>query len=377
MNYQRPGAGLDGWATGGDTPPLPLEYFDDIHISLDARDFVQGVLVEQSSIVVYGESNSGKTFWVTDLALCIAAGIPWNGRRVEQGGVIYCVLEGGHGFRNRVAAWKAQHDTLTGPVYFAAIPASINLLDPDADTENLIDAIHRAAEHMGIPVKLVVIDTLARAMAGGNENAPEDMGALVGNMDRIRTATKSAVKFIHHSGKDAAKGARGHSSLRAAIDTEIEVTVGEDGQTRAATIVKQREMKKGDVFAFSLDVCEIGLNRHGEAVTTCLVKHEEVSSETTTRHKALSGHAQRALEVLTTIIAGQGETGVHGLPSGSVSVHSTWWRTAFYEKSMPGSTQETKQKAFVRASGDLINTHRVGMSNDRVWIIYRNKEGGN
>jgi RecA-family ATPase len=65
---------------------------------------------------------------------------------------------------------------------------------------------------MGVPVKMVVIDTLA----GGNENGPEDMGQMVRSMDQIRAETGSWDGFIHHSGKDAAKGSRGHTSLRAA-----------------------------------------------------------------------------------------------------------------------------------------------------------------
>ena len=83
--------------------------FDDIEPVLDANDFVQGVLMEGSAAVTYGESNAGKTFWTTDLALHVAAGKEWNGRRVEQGGVVYCVLERGIGFRNRVAGWRSAH----------------------------------------------------------------------------------------------------------------------------------------------------------------------------------------------------------------------------------------------------------------------------
>jgi len=375
VNFYRFSNGLDDWSNDAPNVQLPLEYFDDIQASLDAHDFVQGLLIEQSSVVVYGESNSGKTFWVTDLALCVAAGIPWNGRRVEQGGVIYCVLEGGQGFRNRVSAWKAQHDALEGPVHFAAIPASLNLLDPDTDTESLIAAIHRAAAHMGIPVKLVVIDTLARAMAGGNENAPEDMGALVANMDRIRAATKACVKFIHHSGKDAAKGARGHSSLRAAIDTEIEVTVGEDGASRAATVVKQREMRKGDAFAFSLEVIEIGINRYGEPVTTCLVKYSdsEAYAGASLSRRRLPQSQQRALEVLADLVAGVGQSGHPATPSGIPSVPEKWWRDRYFDRALPGAEYDAKQKAFRRAADALIASHHVGMSAARVWVVSERK----
>ena len=67
-----------------------LEWFRDITPCTEADDFVQGLLCDGSSAVVYGSSNAGKTFWMTDLALHVAAGMTWNGKRVQQGGVIYC-----------------------------------------------------------------------------------------------------------------------------------------------------------------------------------------------------------------------------------------------------------------------------------------------
>lgn len=251
--------------------PLPILYFDAIRPRLDARDFVEDLLIEGSAAVVYGESNAGKTFWATDLALHVAAGRAWNGRHVAQGGVVYCVLEGGIGFHNRVSAWRAHHGLEDACIPFAAVPSNLNLLDPDADTPRLIAVIREAAATLEMPVKLVVIDTLARAFAGGNENASEDMGALVANMDAVRAATGCAFMFIHHSGKDRAKGARGHSSLRAAIDTEIEVVAAEEGDTKTATVVKQRDLKKGDAFAFALRAVTLGSNPRGKPVTSCVV----------------------------------------------------------------------------------------------------------
>ncbi len=350
---------------------LPLVYFDDIEPCLDVRDFVQGVLVEEGSAVVYGESNAGKTFWTTDLALHVAAGREWNGRRVEQGGVIYCVLEGGAGFKNRVAAWR--NETLERDIPFAAIPVTLNLLDTEADTPKLIEAIRGAAAKMGQPVKLVVVDTLSRAMAGGNENAPDDMGALVRNMDQIRQATGACLLFVHHSGKDAAKGARGHSLLRAAIDTEIEVVAGE-GEGKAATVVKQRELKKGDVFEFVLKVVELGMNRHGEAVTTCLVDGANVGeARAYSPKRSLKGHPKRAYEILENLVSASGRMGDAGVPSGYSSVPEKWWRDQFYENAMAAADTKTKEKAFRRAADGLVENHIVGMATGRVWIVRQGK----
>jgi hypothetical protein len=355
--------------------PFPLTWFHDIAPILDVRDFVQGLLLEQSSIVVYGKSNSGKTFWTTDLALHIAAGIPWRDKRVEYGGVVYCGLEGGFGFRNRVAAWKEQHGYAGYELPFVAIQSAIRLLDPAAQTDDLIQSIRFAATQINVSVKLVVIDTLARALAGGNENAPEDMGMLVAAMDKIREETGAAVMFIHHSGKDELKGARGHSSLQAAIDTEIEVVDNE--VVRCATVVKQRELPKGDVFDFSLRTIEIGKNRHDEPVTTCVVdnvgeaaggRRHAPGGASALRH--LKGHNRRALEVLTDLLAASGKAGFQGVPADLTSVPEDWWREQFYERAMAGADQSTKKRTFRRAADHLVGIHLVGLNNGRVWLVH-------
>lgn len=355
---------------------LPVVWFDDIEPILDARDFVQGVLAEQGSVVVYGESNAGKTFWTTDLGLHVAAGAEWNGRRVEQGGVIYCVLEGGAGFRNRVAAWRTDRGLKSIP--FAAIPASLNLLNPDADTPRLVEAIKAAADKIEMPVKLVIVDTLSRAMAGGNENAPDDMGALVQNMDTIRAETGACVLFVHHSGKDQAKGARGHSLLRAAIDTEIEVVAFETSDDKAATVVKQREMKKGDVFNFTLKVVELGENRHGEKVTTCLVEPQEAGQQTgqngTKKSPKLSPGATLGVRALSNAMGKSGAIlpPLPDYPSDTVAVTAIGWREEYYQ--LKGASPDSNKHAFSRAETELLASNVITQRNGFVWFVNRKED---
>lgn len=351
---------------------LPLLWFGDIHPVLEAKDFVQGTLVENSSVVIYGKSNAGKTFWVTDLALHVAAGKEWCGKRVEQGGVIYCVLEGGVGFHNRVSAWKDKNGYEDGIIPFAAIPAQINLLDPNADADRLIRAIKTAQARMEMPVKMVVIDTLARALAGGNENAPEDMGALVMNTDRVRAETGACVIFVHHSGKDEAKGARGHSSLQAAIDTEIEVVTDAQGN-KTATVVKQRDLSKGQIYGFTLDVVTIGHNRHGEEVTTCTVKPSDVPVEALQAKTSIPAGAQGALTALTDAVVEVGRGGFPGVPSGFLSISEQSWRNRFYSSNLPGEDAKAKGQAFRRASKCLIEKKIAAMGNGRVWLTHMPK----
>ena len=112
----------------------------------------------------------------------------------------------------------------------------------------------------------MIVDTLARAMAGGDENTAVDMGKFVTHADRIRAAIGATVNIIHHTGKDKAKGARGSSALRAATDTEIEIDVGK------LAVTKQREMERIADMRFELVPVEIGQRSDGRDVTACVVE---------------------------------------------------------------------------------------------------------
>ncbi len=250
--------------------PLPLLLYRDVKPSLNAADFVERLLLDEAMSVIYGESGCGKTFLALDLALHVAAGCPWFGRAVEKGAVLYLALEGQHGIVNRIAAFKKlNHDCEDLPL--AVVPVAVNLLDPTADTSRVIAAAKAAAGTLRLPVRLVVVDTLSRALAGGNENSSEDMGALVRNGDRIRQTVKAHVQYVHHSGKVQALGARGHSLLRAATDTEIEVSRDEERGESVARVTKQRELELEGEFGFRLDRVTLGQDRRGKAVTSCVV----------------------------------------------------------------------------------------------------------
>lgn len=349
-------------------PPLRLVFFDEIQPQADVDDFVQGTLIRSTSVLVFGATNAGKTFWMTDLALHVAAGLPWQGLRVDQGGVVYVVLEGIAGFNNRVHAWKAKHGFLGKRIPFVAIQEPLDLRDPEADTDRLVAAIHAAAQALGVPVVLVVIDTMSRAMAGGNENSPDDMGALVANLDRIKDQTGACIASIHHPGKDETKGARGHSLLKAAVDTEIEVRANEETGERTATITKQRHLPKGQTYGFKLATVEIGQNKHGEPVTTCIVEPAEVAPEATAGKRKLPNSERLALDILQDAIAEHGEDGHQGVPDGLRSIPGKWWRERFNDRAMADATQDTKNRAFKRACQGLQARRLIGIHADRVWI---------
>jgi hypothetical protein len=248
-------------------------HHDDISDTEGAFDFVEDVLSDGCASVIYGASNSGKTFFAIDLAAHVATGREWQGKEVEQGAVIYIALEGRTGAMNRIKAMRSRGILPKGAPFFLCF-SPVNLLDP-THPEAIKRTIESVTESAGLPVRIVIIDTLARAMAGGDENSGKDMGEAVKTIDAARQATGAHVCIIHHCGKDVAKGARGHSSLRAAIDTEIEVIHPEGDIYRTASVVKQRDLATIPPLVFSLEPVEVGINRRGKPITSCVVKTED------------------------------------------------------------------------------------------------------
>lgn len=273
-DHQRALAALEALREGHTGPPAryAFEAFGAIQLDTSCQYLVKGVLDDGAMGVVYGPSNSGKTFAVLDLALSVASGRPWLGRKVRQGLVVYVVAEGARGFARRIAAYQQEVYRGAVDVRFHVLRSAVNFLDEEGDVRPLIASIRRLERETGHRCALVVVDTLSRAMPGGNENAPEDMTALVANGDHVRRELGAALVWVHHSGKDAAKGARGHSSLRAATDTEFEVAADTDLGWSTIEDTKQRDMSRSLRQTYRMREVEIGVDDDGDPITSCVVE---------------------------------------------------------------------------------------------------------
>ncbi len=249
--------------------PLSVAFADELPETFTPPDeLVEGVLTAGDGSVLYGDSNSGKTFFVIDMAAAVARGVRWMGRNTEPGLVVYLAAESPASVRGRLQAYQRHHGVRVPN--FAIVQSPIDLFDGDADTEAVIAVVRQLERQRGQKVRLIVGDTLARLSAGANENAGQDMGLVVRRFDRIRSACNAHFLLVHHSGKAAANGARGWSGIRAAVDTEIEVTDSPTG--RCAEITKQRDLStKGERIGFRLDTVTLGTTKWGAAATSCVV----------------------------------------------------------------------------------------------------------
>lgn len=228
------------------------------------KPLVEGLLDQGTLSVMYGPSNAGKTFVAMDIAFHIAMGRPWGGMPTTKGTILYVAAEGGPGALMRARALEISHAN-GEHVDFEYLLSTINLLDPKADLEPLIATMEDLAA-AGRPVIFLVIDTFSRVFAGGEENGSTDMGKMVTHFDRIRQTTDAHVCIIHHSGKQIAKGSRGHSLLRAATDTEIEVA------NDTIMVTKQRDMQGNYAASFRLQQVELGKRASGAVATSAVIQ---------------------------------------------------------------------------------------------------------
>jgi hypothetical protein len=215
------------------------------------KPLVQGFVERGAVSLWFGDSNAGKSFVLLAMADAIAAGEPFAGRPTAKGAVCYFAGEGGRGIKQRALALRiARGRGLAHPLFLFPVPGE--LLGRAVDAERMIADIGAAESACGLQCNLIVIDTLARTF-DGDENAAADMGRFIRCIDLIRRDTPAHVAIVHHSGKDAARGARGSSALRAAIDSEFQVIAG-----RSVTCTKQRDMEQSPPLRFALVRVPIG-----------------------------------------------------------------------------------------------------------------------
>lgn len=370
----------------GDIPPASRYgalWLDAIPGSGNATPWiVKGLVPGNSFGAVVGPPGCGKSFLVLDLAwaisvLAISEGedARWFGCRTRPVGVVYIAAEGTGGFSKRIEALIRRYkiDDL-GRYPFVLYPTGMNLCAPDADTKPLAEELKAISERMmarmGVPLGLIVVDTLNRVMAGGDENASEDMGAFIRNCGTLQQAAGGATVVPVHHMNAAGTRERGHSSLRGALDFMLEVERTEAGNTWK--VAKQKDESDGKVFSFALSSTAIGLDEDGDPITSCLVEPEEAPRSALPPRRVLPKQAVNALTILWRFCEDAGQVR-QAFGHRQVCVTVGAWQAECGRQSLvaPGSPPDTLRKAFQRAFDTLRADNRIGVDGEYVFPILR------
>ncbi|MFN3846521.1 MAG: AAA family ATPase [Paracoccaceae bacterium] len=308
---------------------------------------IKGVFPAEGLAVVFGASGSAKSFLCTTAAASIATGEHFFGHPTRNAPVLYIALEGEGGYRGRTLAWERYYQrSFPLDVRFSIEPFS--LIDPQ-DVDDLASLCP--------PGVVIIIDTLNRAAPGADENSSKDMGAIIGGAKTLQRLTAGLVVLVAHTGKDATRGLRGHSSLFAALDAAI--LVERNGDARTWRVEKAKDGEDGETHGFRLKSIIVGTDDDGDDETSCVVVPDDSAAQrrnfkelTATQHLGMATFNEAA--------------GAHGVlddNSEFVGVHIEAWRPIFYRKS-PSENDDTKRKSFNRARSELVRDGHLTVHND-------------
>jgi len=216
-------------------------------------------------IILWGESQAGKTALLLDMVAAIASGSDWAGHPVTRTNVIYVALEGQIGVRTRVQA--LEHDRgvshLEG-IHYVFNPCNVA---SEADVNEL------ALTALKHDAKFIVIDTLSASIAGmAEENSNSAMAGMIANVQRLTQMTGAAVLLVHHCGNDPKRGARGAYALHANPDVSIEV--GRSGENRYWRLDKGRDGEPASGW-FKIEGVSFQQEHETEPLKSIVVRHVE------------------------------------------------------------------------------------------------------
>ncbi|QSR35215.1 hypothetical protein CFI10_09435 [Marinobacterium iners] len=323
------------------TAPKPLEWT------------IRGVIEHGTLTLLFGESGGGKSYVTLSMALSVATGLDWYGNAVKQGPVVYIAGEGHSGISRRAKAWSIENNAdLTG---VPMVVSSRAVLFEDAGSLNgLITEIDAMPE----PPKLVIIDTLARAAAGLEENSAKDMGMFIAKCDDIKHRYGCTVLVVHHTGLSDGNRARGSSAIKAALDVEIGLKKQGD-----AIVLTSEKMKEGEQFeplgfrfkSVVLPAAEGWTDEHDFPIKTAVLEQASEGVNLATKDRPLTGAARVAHEAFNYCMEHcptQFEQ-EEGWPMDGVTEED--WRQRCYQTGISDGDTEAKKKAFQRARKTLMD----------------------
>jgi AAA domain len=323
---------------------------------------VHNLLGHGEASAMYGKPGGGKSVLAEDLGLHVAAGWPWHGRPVRRGGVLYIALERRKLVERRAIAFRERHGPPDLPF---AIIGGVHDFRDKRTAGHIIEVARQIEALTGEQLVLFQIDTLSRALCGGDENSPKDMGAIVAATALLQQGTGAHVMWIHHMPTDGGERMRGHGALLGAMDTTISVVKSDE--TRTASVMKANDSEEGERVAFTLESITIGQDTTAPVV----VPVQGIARTAQKPERRLPKAAQIALRALVEALDEQGQPAPasNHIPPAVKVVDVSTWRQQAYRRGISTSDEErANQQAFKRASEHLIGTGRVGIWDKSVWM---------
>lgn len=322
----------------------------------------------RAAVALVGASRSGKTTKILDDMTSVANDPD------EPGAVLYVPLEGKANIPKRLRAAERRHGA-TGN-RFAYYKGTGSLGTPDPTFANtIIAAAKTLAKKSGLPVKIITIDTFARALGGEDENSAAVTTGALNHVERIIAETGASVVLVAHPGKDKERGVRGSSALFAGLDAVIEIEHdGEASSPRSVIVRKAKDGIEGPIGAFTLEVVVVGTDdATGADITSCNIRACEGEGKGRPRRLKPGSAADKAAKELHELVSaerGEIAKGHERAPDGVRLIPLELWRENCRRKRLStGETSDVENRAFLRAVSVLTDAGHIGEFDGVVWML--------
>lgn len=338
----------DALTAFGAAQPKPSRFDEFPFIAVEDLEYqppeylVDGLIETDSVGMIFGESTHGKSFLAIDLALCVATGSEFHGRKVKPGKVFFLAGEGHNGLGRRICAWEKHRGIARSGMFISKKPAQ--LLDA-LNAELVGDVMTEIAAERGQPA-LIIIDTLDKNFGPGDENSTSDMKDFMARVNELRSQFPGCTTLtIHHPGHGDKTRGRGASNLPAGLD--LNSRVERHGDEITWTINKMKDGEIPDPISFEMVRVELD---HG---VTSIVLRE---TNPTPKQPRLTKAQVAAREAYIDAAAASGIWEGRDL----IGLSIEHWRASFYASHLSENV-DTKRKAFNRARDELLQAGKISM----------------
>jgi AAA domain len=282
-------------------------------------EIVEGIAWAGCVTVMAAESGGGKTFISTSLAGAVSDGVPWCGRAVVRGSVVYLGFESDAlGVR-----FQALHEVEGRTLDHVYVIRTTDPISPGLTREGEecsigeytiateLAAIARDVAAAGAPpIRLTVIDTVRQSMSG-SEDSSEHVSAYLRAVRRLMAGAPEAAWILNHhtgwqDGDSPRRRERGSSAWRGNCDATLYLEAGEYDPVRAETrlTLHTRKVRDGErPPPLHLVRRRVGLSARdarGRPVTSCVIDGDDrtaadVEAERTEAGRRLEAQCDRAV----------------------------------------------------------------------------------
>ncbi|WEJ60213.1 AAA family ATPase [Devosia sp. FJ2-5-3] len=352
---------------------------------------IKGLVERNGVFILAAEKQAGKSFVVMDMGMKIARGLQYGDRITRKGIVIHIACEDGKGVQMRAEGYRqANKISPDTDIPYIIMDREFTLMI-DEVIDKLVAQVKAWEDYYGMPVELIIIDTLSVATEGLNEIDGAEVGKVLARVNRLKDETGAAICLVHHMNASGGR-VRGHTSIEANVSQVFEIRPlmtmpqnrkespqpvldGEGRHIRQIVLTKNKNGINNLKWKIVLEVVKLGIDSDGDEITTCICTRPARHSNTDMPEDQTKLVGDQKL-VFDALIAAQADSTLSGPGSGNKAVNHTDFMTAVRKRmsfKAPEEEQEARQTELAaylkRTTTALINAGYMGRDNDKriVW----------